>query len=80
MIDCQLCDNESEMKMHTEAIRYISLNTDISQEKVARLYEIVLRRYRSEAEVKDFIPVLAGRRVEHLLRKWRSRHFKKLSD
>ena len=80
MIDYQLYDNESEMKIHTGAIRLISLKMDIPQEKVGRIYEIVLRRYKAQARVKDFLVLLAGRRVKYLLQKWRSRHFNKLND
>ena len=79
MIDCQLYDNENEMKMHTGAIRLISLKMDIPYEKVCRLYEIVLRRYKEQARIKDFLVLLAGRRVKYLLQKWRSQHFKKLN-
>ena len=79
MIDCQLYDNESEMKRHTGAIRLISLKMDIPQEKVARLYEIVLRRYKAQARIKDFLVLLAGRRVKYLLQKWKAGHFNKLN-
>ena len=71
MIDYQLYDNESEMKMHTGAIRLISLQMDIPHQKVARLYEIVLRRYKTQARVKAFLVLLAGRRVKYLLQKWK---------
>lgn len=74
-----LFDDQNEMKLHKEAIRVISLHhMDIPEEKVARLYEIVLRRYKAEARIKDFLLVLAGRRVEQLLQKWNGRIFKKL--
>jgi hypothetical protein len=39
-----------EMKTHTSVIRHISLQLDIPEEKVARLYEIVLNRYRTRAK------------------------------
>lgn len=73
-----LYDNQSEMKLHAEAIRRIMLHYNtVPAEKVIRLYEIVLKRYKAEAKVKDFLVLLAGRRVEQLLRKWNSSHFKK---
>ena len=65
------------MKMYIGAIRLISLKMDIPYEKVCRLYEIVLRRYKAQARVKDFLIVRTNRRVEYLLQKWRSRHIKK---
>jgi len=76
MTGAPLYDSQSEMKIHMEAVRYISLKMDIPQETVASLYEIVLRRYKAQARVKDFLAVLAVRRVEYLLQKWRPRHFK----
>jgi len=78
MIGAPLYDNQSEMKLHTEAIRRIVLHyNNVPEEKVSRLYEIVLRRYKAEARVKDFLVLLAGKRVEQLLKKWSSRHLKK---
>lgn len=74
MTGAPLYDNQSEMKLHTEAIRRIVLHhNNIPEEKVSRLYEIVLRRYKAEAKVKDFLVLLAGRRVEQLLQKWGTR-------
>ena len=68
-----LHDNERETRMHAEAIRHILLrHRDIPAEKVTRLYEIVLRRYKAGARVKDFLTLLAARRVEELLQKWSS--------
>jgi hypothetical protein len=67
-------DNAREMKTHTAVIRHISLQLDVPEEKVTRLYEIVLDRYRTRARIKDFLIVLVGRRVEHLLRKWKEKH------
>ena len=77
-MDYQLFDNESEMKLHMEAIHRIVLHyNNIPEEKVSRLYEIVLRRYKTEARVKDFLVLLSGRRVEQLLQKWISRQSQK---
>ena len=73
-----LYENQSEMKLHAEAIRRIMLHyNNIPAEKIIRLYDIVLKRYKAEAKVKDFLVLLAGRRVELLLHKWNSNHFKK---
>jgi Protein of unknown function (DUF3562) len=69
-----LYDNRNEMKLHQEAIRFISLHhLDIPEERVARLYEFVLRRYKEQARIKDFLLLLAAKRVEELLRRWNGR-------
>jgi hypothetical protein len=81
VVESRLYDNQSEMKLHAEAISRIVLHhNNIPAEKISRLYELVLKRYKAEARVKDFIILLAGRRVEQLLQKWNSRHFKKRND
>ncbi len=78
MIQPPLYDDPAEMKLHKEAIRHIVMHHfDISEEQVSRLYEIVLRRYKAQAKVRDFLVVLVGRRVELLLQKWSGRIFKK---
>jgi len=65
-----LYENQNEMKLHTEAIRHIALrHHDIPEEKVTRLYEFLLMRYKAGARVKDFLVVLACRRVIELLGK-----------
>lgn len=69
-----LYDDEREMQQHTEAIRHIAQRyQDIPQERVTRLYEFVLQRYKTGARIKDFLAVLACRRVEGLLQKWSRR-------
>lgn len=71
MAGSPLYDDEREMQQHTEAIRHIvGRYHDIPQERVTRLYEFVLRRYKTSARVKDYLVVLACRRVERLLQKW----------
>lgn len=68
MTGIPLYENQSEMQLHKKAIHHIVLNHhEIPEEKVTRLYEIVLRRYKTSARVKDYLVVLASRRVERLL-------------
>jgi len=69
-----LFGDAAEMKTHTGVIRQISRHLDIPEERVARLYEIVLKRYKTRARIKDFLIVLVERRVENLLRKWKEKH------
>lgn len=70
----RLYKDDSEMKVHRSEIEYISVrHLDIPYQKVSRLYEIVLRHYKQQARITDFLVVLTGRRVEYLLRKVRGR-------
>lgn len=65
----QLYDDENERRLHLNAVEMIALRLGDSQEDVKRLYEIVLKRFKQAAKVKDFLPILVGRRVEYLLNK-----------
>jgi uncharacterized small protein (DUF1192 family) len=67
-----LYDDENERRLHLYAVEMLALRIGASQEDVERIYEIVLRRFKKGAKVKDFLPVLVGRRVEYLLNKRRS--------
>lgn len=64
-----LYDDENERKLHLNAVEMIALRIGASQEDVERVYEIVLRRFKKGAKVKDFLPILVSRRVEYLLNK-----------
>jgi len=68
-----LYDNEVEEQLHRRTIETISLVTGERPEAVQRLYEIVLRRFKKEARIGDYLPVLVGRKVAHLYRKHRAR-------
>jgi hypothetical protein len=67
-----LYDDENERRLHLDAVKMLALRIGASQADVERVYEIVLRRIKRGAKVKDFLPVLVGRRVEYLLNKRRS--------
>jgi hypothetical protein len=64
-----LYDDENERKLHLNAVEMIALRIGASQDDVERVYKIVLRRFKKVAKVKDFLPILVGRRVEYLLNK-----------
>ena len=67
-------DDAKEMKTHADVISHISRHLEIPEERVAKLYEIVLKRYKTRSRIKDFLIVLVERRVEDLLRKWKDTH------
>lgn len=62
-----LYENENEIRQHQNAIEMIALRIGASIEDVERVYEIVLRRFKRLARVKDFLPIIVSRRVEYLL-------------
>lgn len=57
----------------TRAIDVISRDLSVSSDRVARLYTLVLSRYREQARVVDFLHVLVERRVRILLEKLQTR-------
>ncbi len=66
-----LYDDETERKLHLNAIEMLAQRFEASVEDVERIYEIVFRRFKKGAKVKDFLPILVSRRVEYLLNKRR---------
>ncbi|MDA8214989.1 MAG: hypothetical protein M0Z64_06905 [Nitrospiraceae bacterium] len=68
----ELYDNDKERRLHLNAVEVLSLRIGASVEDVKKVYEIVLRRFKRLARVKDFLPILVSRRVEYLLNKRRN--------
>jgi hypothetical protein len=64
-----LYDDEAEKRLHLGAIAMLSARIGLSADKVERLYEIVLSRFKREARIKDYLPILVSRRVHYLLDK-----------
>ncbi len=64
-----LYEDENERKLHLNAVEMIALRIGNSQEEVQRIYEIVLKRFKKVAKIKDFLPILVSKRVEYLLNK-----------
>lgn len=62
-----LYDDETERKLHLNAVEMLAMDMGISAEEVERLYNIVLERFKRGATVKDFLPILVSRRVKYLL-------------
>ena len=59
--------DEKEKRQHINAIHSISRETGISEENVSLLYEEILERYRSDARIKDYLPILVSREVKEML-------------
>lgn len=62
-----IAGDEKEKRKHVNAIHRISIETGISEETVALLYEETLERYRSDARIKDYLSILVSREVKDLL-------------
>lgn len=64
-----LYEDENERKLHLNAVEVLAQRIGNSQEEVQRIYEIVLKRFKKGAKIKDFLPILVSKRVEYLLNK-----------
>jgi hypothetical protein len=62
-----LYESEEERNLHRNEIRIVAERAGFSEDEVRKLYEIVLRRLKGDARIKEFLPLLTGRRVEYLL-------------
>ena len=62
-----LYDNDNERRLHLNAVEMLALRIGASVDDVEKVYDIVLRRFKKWAKVKDFLPILVSRRVEYLL-------------
>lgn len=63
-----LYENESERMRHLSVIQAVAKHIGAPLDEVERLHGIVLKRYKTSAKIKDFLPILVSRRVEYLLR------------
>ncbi|MDD3553613.1 MAG: DUF3562 domain-containing protein [Deltaproteobacteria bacterium] len=64
-----LYEDEIEERQHSNAIEMIAMGTGTPVDEVKRLYIVVLERFKRQARVKDFLPILVRRMVESLLKK-----------
>ena len=64
-----LYGDENERRLHLKSMEMLAQRLGVSQDDVKRVYDIVLRRFKRGAKVRDFLPILVGRRVEYLLAK-----------
>lgn len=60
-------ENEKNERLHINAIRRVSEDTNLPITEVERVYLMVLRRFIRKARIRNFLPLLVGRRVKHLL-------------
>ncbi len=60
-------ENEAERLRHLKSIETVAWRTGASTEDVETLYEVVLKSFKRNARVKDFLPILVSRKVEYAL-------------
>lgn len=67
-----LYENDTEERVHLNVIKMLTARFGgVSADEIKRLYEILLKRFKKEAKVKDFLPILVSRRVASLFNKRR---------
>ena len=65
--DAALYEDEAEQKQHFMAIQRLVKDVRSAEEEVRHLYEDVLKKFRSEARIKTYLPILISRKVKELL-------------
>ncbi|MBI5236968.1 MAG: DUF3562 domain-containing protein [Deltaproteobacteria bacterium] len=63
-----ICDSEKEITQHIHAIESVSVSLGEPLDQVERVYDIVLKRYKRAARIKDFLPILVSRKVVSLFK------------
>jgi hypothetical protein len=64
-----LYEDEKEKNLHQSVIRMLTLSIGMSGGEVEKAYEEVLKSFKEVARIKDYLPILVGKRVkEDLLR------------
>ena len=66
-----LYDSEIEMRQHLASLEMLSIHTGEPVESLRRLYETVLMNFKRVSTVKDFLPIIVGRRVADIIRERR---------
>ncbi|MGQ9645107.1 MAG: DUF3562 domain-containing protein [Thermodesulfobacteriota bacterium] len=62
-----LYENEEQRKQHLRAIQALIEEIGHPEEKVARLYYLVLQEYEREAKVKIFLPIIIRKRLKEMI-------------
>lgn len=62
-----LYENETEEKLHRNAIQALVRETKMPEDIVCSLYESVFERLKSHAKIKDFLPIFISREVKDIL-------------
>ena len=62
-----LYKNETEEKLHRNAIQTLVRETRMPEDIVCSLYESVFERLKSHARIKDFLPIFISREVKDIL-------------
>ena len=62
-----LYDNDVEKGMHMYAIHKLSIEYGVPEDRVISLYEEVLGEMKENARIRDFLSVLATKKIKDIL-------------
>lgn len=68
MVMIELCEDEKEKLRHDWAVQRLVSESGLPAKEVDTLYERALRELKKEARVKEYLTILASRRVKDLLK------------
>ncbi|MCF6149464.1 MAG: DUF3562 domain-containing protein [Candidatus Kuenenia sp.] len=70
------CESEKEEKRHLDSIHLLAEEIKIPEEDVGIYYETVLKRYKGNTTVKDYLPVIVRKEVKEIfLKRKKSKSF-----
>jgi hypothetical protein len=67
MEEIKLYEDDQEKQHHTHAVHILAENVSISEIELLELYENVLREYKRNVKIKNFLPILVAKKVRELL-------------
>jgi hypothetical protein len=62
-------ENDTEKRLHSQAIHVLARDLDRPEEEIRRYYEIVLCSLKERARIKDYLVILVSRNVKHMIKR-----------
>ena len=67
MEESKLYEDDQEKQHHIHAVHVLAENVSISEIELLELYENVLREYKRDVKIRNFLPMLVTKKVRELL-------------
>ena len=67
MEEIKLYEDDQEKQHHIHAVHVLAENVNISEMDLLELYENVLREYKRDVKIKNYLSILVTKKVRELL-------------
>lgn len=61
-------ENDTEQRLHSQAIQMLARDLDRPEEEIRRNYETILCSLKERAKIKDYLVILVSRNVKDMIR------------